>query len=222
LLEIDVKGDLYNQQLARSVEAYREHGITDAVVNALIYSDDRVLQSWAESSALNVPKYHWLLSGDGLPQPFSCLANWYFEHASGGLPSCEWIDPVELRPFLGFLLILDVLSAEKDYRYRLYGSRIAKRVGFDCTGKTLRQLSELRPSAAQLFHLTYDAVCRCKKALFTEHVPRGLAEVSMWRRLVLPFSGTPDGDGVTRLLVLNVPTGHGHERQLEKALRALE
>ncbi|MGD8810110.1 MAG: PAS domain-containing protein, partial [Gammaproteobacteria bacterium] len=44
-------------------------------------------------------------------------------------------DVFQLRPWLGYIMILDAVPETDDFRYRMYGTRIAEQSGFDMTGK---------------------------------------------------------------------------------------
>src|SRR5437764_3091385 len=53
----------------------------------------------------------------------------------GTLPHLKQIDPLALRPALGYVMLLDLVENGQDFRYRLYGSLLASISGFDMTGK---------------------------------------------------------------------------------------
>src|SRR3546814_18454171 len=64
---------------------------------------------------------------------------------------------MQMRPALGHIMLLDVLDGGADYRYRVYGSEIAQRAGFDMTGKCTSELPT--GSLASLFFIAvYQAV----------------------------------------------------------------
>src|SRR3546814_354107 len=47
------------------------------------------------------------------------------------------LDPGDLQPWFGDLLIADVLDAPRDFRFRLFGTNIANAVGRDLPGRRL-------------------------------------------------------------------------------------
>lgn len=50
-------------------------------------------------------------------------------------PVREDIDPLDLKFILGSLILVDIEPVPLRFRYRLFGSEIARRQGFDMTGK---------------------------------------------------------------------------------------
>ena len=118
-----------------------------------------------------------------------------------GIPRAEWFDPVCVAPALGYLLLLDAVDGGSDFRYRVYGTRIANIAGFDHTGK---RVSELPEPAASVFQVQYGAVADLRAAVYAEHdAPSSISSLVRWCRLALPLSD--DEDRIRRLLVVNVP-----------------
>jgi hypothetical protein len=66
-------------------------------------------------------------------------AYWDAKRVSRPYPSRDDIDPMDLRFILGSLILIDVEPNPLRFRYRLFGSEIARRQGFDMTGKYLDQ-----------------------------------------------------------------------------------
>jgi hypothetical protein len=63
-------------------------------------------------------------------------AYWDGKRAGRPYPARDDIDPLELKFILGCLLLLDVESGPPQrFRYRLFGSEIARHQGIDMTGK---------------------------------------------------------------------------------------
>jgi hypothetical protein len=62
-------------------------------------------------------------------------AYWDAKRASRPYPSRNDVDPLELKFILGSLILLDIETEPLRYRYRLFGSEIARRQGLDMTGK---------------------------------------------------------------------------------------
>ncbi|MEQ9641382.1 MAG: PAS domain-containing protein [Alphaproteobacteria bacterium] len=118
------------------------------------------------------------------------------------LPVAPELSPELLRPALGHIMLLDVVDGGADFRYRLYGSKIAQRSGFDGTGKLTSEIGP-SPFISTFFQACYVAAQRRRLPLFTAHIPPSQVEVQIWRRLILPLA---DKDGaVYRFLVGNVP-----------------
>lgn len=72
-----------------------------------------------------------------LNQPLLLQLYAYWADRRGGrrLPTREDIDPLDLKFILGSLILIDIEPAPLRFRYRLFGSEIARRQGFDMTGK---------------------------------------------------------------------------------------
>jgi hypothetical protein len=118
------------------------------------------------------------------------------------LPHIDRIEPLDMRPALGNVMLLEAEEGGDDYRYRLYGSRIAERSGFDLTGKRTR---DIRTHAAigLLYRVLYAAVSVRQAALFSRHVSPATVGVRYWDHLILPMT---DASGQPRhFLVGNVP-----------------
>lgn len=64
---------------------------------------------------------------------------WNGKRAGRAYPGREQIDPLELRFMLGSIILVDVEPEPLRFRYRLFGSEIVRRQGFDMTGKYLDQ-----------------------------------------------------------------------------------
>lgn len=193
--------------LLRAVRAFRETGSPPEIISAVAAGDTAPFVAWCQAAGVPVPTFAWLSDGASTGNArLDSLAAWYrgLPRAVAGLPHQREIDPTALRPFLGHLMLLDTIEGGYDFRYRLYGSAIASRAGFDWTGKTVRDLVEHRPQAALAFHAFYRAVLERPQPLFTDHQPHPAVRVGHWQRLILPFSAAPDGS-VTRLLVGNFP-----------------
>ncbi len=127
---------------------------------------------------------------------------------AGGPPRRDAVDPLDLKPVLGYLMMLEVERDGYDARYRLYGSNLAEQgAGRDWTGFRVSEMNRLvQAPAALLFRSCYLAVLRRPAPLYTEHVPPRYQGVGAWRRLILPLA---DATGAcTRLVVGNLPVGH--------------
>lgn len=150
---------------------------------------------WApDSAALDVPELAFLHD------------YWLRLPKIGALARFDAIDPLDMRPALGNVMLLEADKTADDYRYRLYGSRIAERAGFDLTGKLTRDVPT-HPAIGLFFRVCYRACAQRKIPLFTRHVPPASIGVVHWSRIVLPLA---DETGEARhFLVGNVP-GKGH------------
>jgi hypothetical protein len=106
--------------------------------------------------------------------------------AAAGLPHLREIDPFKLRPALGYLMVLEPVEDGRDFRYRLYGSTIARVSGFDMTE---RRTSE-HPASAYVseFSIAINrAVLKAGVPIYTTRRPAGAELAMRWHRLTLPF-----------------------------------
>lgn len=131
----------------------------------------------------------------------SAYGFWLDAKGKAELPPAEMIDPTGFAGALGCVLLLEPEQSGRDFRYRIYGSRIAQMFGQDMTGRLLSEFPEV---AARNTMRQYHLVMQTRRAIYSEHdaVPEA-SLVIRWCRLVLPFV---DRMGViSRLLVANVP-----------------
>jgi len=159
-------------------------------------------------------RFQWRPSEADLPQAPLLFLFRHWNHLRGhaAAPSQLLIDPLDLREALGHIMILDAIDDGADFRYRLYGSKIAARTGFDMTGKRVSELIK-SPTMAEFFGAAYSAVrVRCEP-LVTVHSPPPEISVMKWTRLILPLIN--DAGCVERLLVGTMP---GERQPLDRPL----
>jgi hypothetical protein len=126
---------------------------------------------------------------------------WDDRRCGAGLPPSETIEPMELAPALGYVMLLQPVDGGQDYLYRVYGTAIAEHSGLEMTGKRVRDVPA--PLVALYFLATYRAVSAARRPLYAHHATHHDIQVAQWDRLILPFVN-PAGQ-VDRLLVGNVP-----------------
>jgi hypothetical protein len=131
------------------------------------------------------------------------FAYWQKKRGERALPLRKDIDPLELQPHLGSLLIIECLPELADFRYRLIGTKVVAAYGRDSTGKTVRELYETTDAEYCAFLLeVYRAVAtqrvtaRIRATLRPVHKHFRLAD-----SLLLPLDG---GDGSVRWLLNEV------------------
>lgn len=131
------------------------------------------------------------------------VAYWQAKRAGRALPLRKDIDPLELRPHLGSLVIIECLPGLADFRYRLIGTNIVDAYGRDSTGKTVCELYAADdPEYCAFLLQVYAAVAtlrvmaRLRATLRPVHKQFRLAD-----SLLLPLDG---GDGSVRWLLNEV------------------
>jgi hypothetical protein len=88
---------------------------------------------------------------------------WEGKRRDGRLPRRADIDPVELKPFLGSIFMLDVVGEPKRFRYRLVGTKIVDYVARDSTGRF--QEEAYPPAQAAENNAMYRWICEHKQPL---------------------------------------------------------
>lgn len=129
------------------------------------------------------------------------LYNFWVAQCDGGqLPMAEDIEPADLRPWIGNMVVMDVIPDEdgenaEAYTYAYYSSGFASAFG----DKAGRSLDDLPDDQRALIKSEYDHVRRDRiptSRVYTADFDDGR---QTWERLVLPFFD-PDGN-VVKLLV---------------------
>ncbi|WP_282608760.1 PAS domain-containing protein [Pelagibius sp. Alg239-R121] len=125
-----------------------------------------------------------------------------------GVPDVVKISPEEVRPALGYLILLDIDDQNDDFRYALYGSRIANVSGFDMTGKGIWDIATTS-TVQNFFAACYMAARRLRCPIYTVHEAPPAITVSHWHRLILPLGKSGE---IKRFLVCNLPIFNGEVR----------
>jgi hypothetical protein len=105
------------------------------------------------------------------------------------------IDPASLRPWIGNLLIMDVIEGD-NFIYSYYGDAFQQAFGDSMVGKSIELLP---PEQRDLLHNEYDRVRREREPLMRTYTADFNGRVATWERLVLPLTST--GETVDKLLV---------------------
>lgn len=173
------------------------------IVEALIAGDSRPLVAALAAMGMTAPEIRWEPTAETLAEPRlgAMLDYWNALRARGSLPRLGDVDPLGLGEAIGYAMLLEA-QPDGDYRYILYGSRIAERAGFDMTGKRTREVMPASPAIPFLFAAIYRAAAARRAPVFSVHSPPSSVHVTEWRRLVLPLTGA---SGRIDFLVGNVP-----------------
>lgn len=149
------------------------------------------------------PVLRWSPAEDrfDVPQLRFLRAYWEARSPAGMPPASSRIDPLDLVPALGYLMLMEPVDDAVDFRYRVYGTRIVEHSKVEMTGKRVWDIPA--PQVAAYFGATYRAVVDRREPLFAQHRTHHDIQVAQWDRLILPF--VDDCGTVDRLLVGNVP-----------------
>jgi len=179
-------------------------GLVDSLVDAISVDDHASIERFHRLAAAPQPCFWWLPHDEVLPGGLQRLMD-YWSGLRGGapIPRRDQIDPLSMREMLGFIMLIDVIDRGVDFRYRLYGSKIADLTGVDLTGRLLSQ-APIEPSLAMFVMAGYRAVTRRAAAYFSSIETISEGRAILWSRLALPLS---DREGaVSRILVGCAPT----------------
>jgi hypothetical protein len=101
--------------------------------------DARAFDAWFTEHGGEPPVVIWSPKPDQLamPQLRFLLEHWERLRGSRAMPGRAEISPLDLRPALGFVALIEGQGDGCDFRYRLYGTESAQRTGFDMTGRSL-------------------------------------------------------------------------------------
>ena len=125
-------------------------------------------------------------------------AYWLEKAAGRAMPSRADLDPVEIPALLSRIVLVEVADRIDDFRYRLFGTAVARGFKHDRTGTTL---GERRPDLENSDEV-YEGYWRCYRdatpTYFHGRVVSSAMEHRRYSRLVLPLSG--DGQRVDMIL----------------------
>lgn len=121
---------------------------------------------------------------------------WAEKRGSRRFPARRDIDPLDFAYILGWVTLVDVTHAPLRFRFRLYGSELARRLGADLTGKYLdehpqREFGELLQQSWQNVVVHGEPTCERY-----EHIVDG--ETRFWESVRMPLS--TDGTTIDMLL----------------------
>jgi hypothetical protein len=153
------------------------------------------------------PDVLWNPTAEQVPTPpLKFLAARWSGLASGAsLPAVASIDALELKPALGYIILLDPIDDGRDFRVRLFGTSISSVSGFDLSGRLLSDHPASGYVVEFMIAATRAALQR-RVPLFTGRRPVGAQDTRRWLRLAIPFAD--DGGRVGRLLVGTVALGN--------------
>ncbi len=190
-----VMSELSVEQVAKAIAHYVATGNGEAnIAEALNYEVKDL-------------KVHGAVGEAALPfeELRTTLRYWQSLPQISGVPDVMKIEPDKLRAALGYLMLIDIGQGPNDFRYALYGSKIAAVAGFDMTGKTVWEVAT--SSAVQTFFAAcYRAARELRRPVYTVHKAPPQITASHWHRLILPLG---ENGEIKRFLVCNTPVQHG-------------
>lgn len=91
--------------------------------------------------------------------------------------------PELLRPWIGYIMILDYLPDQRDFRYRVYGTIIASESGFDVTNKLV---SDFRTATGDFFLRVYRESIDKRVLIYSVNSGVHSKYECDWHRIVCP------------------------------------
>jgi len=171
----------------------------------ILSGDFSTIEAAFDRNGLRGPEVIWSPKpGEMITPQLEFLLQYWLGLAEGPKPPrMTLIDPIEMRPALGYVVLVDIVEEGNDLRYRLYGSGIAAITGFDLTGQSVYAHPSL-PSTVEFFLATYEAVRLRQTPLYSAYGPRTSKVMARtWQRLTLPLLG--ENGEVCRFLVGTLP-----------------
>jgi hypothetical protein len=129
------------------------------------------------------------------PKLQSLYALWRDQRPVGAVPVSDVIDPAALKPWLGNLLVMDVIEGD-NFIYSYYGKALADAFHADMVGRSIELLPEQQRT---LLQGEYDKARRDQLPVARVYTAAFEDGTETWERLVLPLS--TDGRVVDKLLV---------------------
>ena len=121
---------------------------------------------------------------------------WESKRADRAMPGRRDFAFEDLGPWLGHLILVDVLDHGRDYAFRIFGTRIAEFLGQDLTGKRLNMLS---PRVQRAMGEEYGEVVATRRPRYIVGSPHLSRRFSVAARAILPLSHA--GCAVDQLLI---------------------
>ena len=118
------------------------------------------------------------------------------------MPSRADVDVAEMKPWLGYLNLVEVRRDPLDFHYRVFGTHIAEHLGFDLTGKSI---DDNPPGNVAELRRGYEDVVESKAPLYQVNETLGLKGLFRYHRMLLPLSN--DDETVNMVLSLSYPLG---------------
>lgn len=164
-----------------------DSGLLNAIADRLRDGDDGDARRLFTRAGGKAPTVIWNPDPEALPKDGLqfLLKHWRGMAGECSVPSVSALDPLDLRPVLGNVILIDVVDDGGDFRYRLYGTKIAHVSSADKTGC---RMSEIDTLAAQFFYVVYRAVLLRPEPIYTYHHPTGTTNFRSWHRVILPLA----------------------------------
>lgn len=126
---------------------------------------------------------------------------WMALPKTGGCALRKSIDLADCRSFAPYLLVVDVLGPELDFRARLAGTAVVERFGFELPGRRMSEMAEIREVARLIGDCAFAVDNRMPSLSFGAEPGDGGARPA-YRRMMCPVAG--NGDRVDMLIGVQI------------------
>lgn len=130
------------------------------------------------------------------PKTTALMERWYSEKPQTGLPTRASFDPLDLKQFLGNLIILQVEPDFLSSWYRLYGTNLVDYFGVELTGIKLKDVPADHPRKIQA---EYERVIDTGEPVVCKNQALIGESIYFYEKLLLPLS--EDGENIKFILV---------------------
>jgi len=113
-------------------------------------------------------------------------AYWLGKCRDGRFPARADIDPAEFRFILGNVFLVATEGDPPDFRYRLFGMNLARRAGYDLTGKTVE---DIPAEDMRVFLRGHYQAMLATPAPRSDRGERRLQGIRRFELLLLPLAG---------------------------------
>ncbi len=124
---------------------------------------------------------------------------WNGKRRGRSMPARADLAVPELKPWLGYVNLVEVSHDPLDFRYRVFGTHIAQAIGIDLTGQWISQ----NPGGVAELRRGYEEVVERKSPLYQIHETDRFKGAYRHHRILLPLSD--DDETVNMVLVLSYP-----------------
>jgi hypothetical protein len=129
------------------------------------------------------------------PKLLKLLDFWESKRGGRWMPRRSDIDVLELAPWLGNLILLEVVGAGEDFIYRVYGTNLVRLIQHDLTNKST---TNLKSEARRAVVAEYSDVAASGQPFYVRQRRTVMKGQLMLSKLVVPLS--ENGAQVDRLL----------------------
>ncbi|MBI3503917.1 MAG: hypothetical protein HY059_03680 [Proteobacteria bacterium] len=178
-----------------------------AVAAEIVATRREAVKALLREGNLAQPVFIWNPPAETLPtvQLPHLRRHWDELRGDHDLPAADTVLPEGLGPAIGFAILADIERDGLDFRYRLFGEKVAQVGGVDWTGHSGAEMATRTGLPVGTFYRAANLACvERRKPLFTMHTAQARERTVTWARLALPLGETAGGR-VVRMLVGAVP-----------------